>query len=320
MFESEVGQGRHGIDVDSSGNVYVTNFGEDKIVRFARGQTLATVTTHPAAITDIGHEEALLRGIVDPKGGEGGGQIEDCEVMIRPLGTPLPETGTPGDGIPCNETTPYPSSGMTDVSATVTGLEAEHLYHYRFEATNSAGENLGGERIVEARAVLDLETKPAPPEEIEKNQVTLEGQLDPDNLPTEYWYEYGPDDSYGLSTEKTPISGIGVKPTPFVLGHLQAGKRIHYRLVASNGTYGTTRGQDMVVRTASPPEITGVGTENVQETSADLHLKVNPVGFDTEYVVEYGTSIAYGNTIPGSGEDVGSGIEPVAERTPPRRA
>ena len=41
-----------------------------------------------------------------------------------------------------------------------------------------------------------------PAEEIEKNQVTLEGQLDPDNLPTEYWYEYGPDDSYGLSTKK----------------------------------------------------------------------------------------------------------------------
>ena len=303
--------GRHGIEVDSSGNVYVTNSGEDKIVRFARGQTLPTVTTHPAAIPDIGHEDALLRGIVDPEGGKGGGQIEDCEVAIKPIGTPLPETGTPGDGVPCNETTPYPNSGPKDVTATVTGLQATHLYHYRFEATNSAGENLGGERIVEARAVLDLETKAAPPEEIEKNQVTLEGQLNPDSLPSEYWYEYGPDGSYGLATEKTPISGTGIEPTPFVLGHLQAGKRIHYRLVASNGTYGTTRGQDMVVRTASPPEITGVGTENVQETSADLHLKVNPAGFDTNYVVEYGASTAYGSTIPGSGEDVGSGTEPV---------
>lgn len=304
---------RHGIQVDTSGVIYVTNFEKDTVVRFARGQTLPTVTTHPAAIPDIGHEEALLRGIVDPRGGEGGGQIEDCEVVIAPLGTPLPETGTPGNGTACNEATPYPASGPKDVTATVTGLQAEHLYHYRFEATNSAGENLGGERVVEAKAVLDLETKPAPPEEVLRNQVTLEGQLNPDNLATEYWYEYGPDDHYGLQTAKTPISGNGIKPTPFVLGHLQSGKRIHYRLVASNAQYGTTRGQDMVVRTASPPEITGVGSENVQETSADLHLKVNPVGFDTTYLVEYGTSSAYGNTIPASGEDIGSGTEPVQE-------
>jgi hypothetical protein len=307
------GSGRRAIEVDNSGNIYVTNFGADKIVRFARGETLPTVTTHPAAVPDIGHEEALLRGIVDPEGGKGGGQIEHCEVVIKPLGTPLPETGTIGDGVPCNETTPYPNSGPMDVSATVTGLQATHLYHYRFEAVNSAGENLGGERVVEAKAVLDLETKPAPPEEIERNQVTLEGQLNPDNLATEYWYEYGPDDTYGLSTEKTPISGSGVKPAPFVLGHLQAGKRIHYRLAASNAKYGTTRGQDVVVRTASPPEVTGVGAENVEETSADLHLKVNPVGFDTTYVVKYGTSTAYGSTIPGSGEDIGSGTEPVQE-------
>jgi hypothetical protein len=307
------GFGRHGIEVDDSGNIYVTNYEGDKVVRFARGSTLPTVTTHPAAIPDIGHEEAVLRGIVDPEGAKGGTQIEDCEVLIAPIGTALPKPGTTGDGIPCNETTPYPNSGPKDVSATVTGLEAMHIYHYRFEATNTAGENLGGERVVEAKAVLDVETKPAPPEEIERNQVTLEGHLNPDNLPTEYWYEYGPDTNYGLSTEKTPISGTGIKPTPFVLGHLQAGKRIHYRLVASNETYGTTRGQDEVVRTASTPEITGVGSENVEESSADIHLKVNPVGFDTTYVVKYGTSTAYGNTIPGSGEDIGSGTEPVQE-------
>jgi hypothetical protein len=303
--------GRHGIDVGPSGAIYVTNFQEDKIVRFARGETLPTVTTHPAAIPDLGHTEVLLRGIVDPEGGNGGSQIQGCEVMIKPIGTPFPETGTPGDGVPCNEPTPYPNSGPKDVTATVTGLEATHRYHYRFEATNAAGENLGGERIVEAKAVLDLETKPAPPEEIERNQVKLEGQLNPDNLATEYWYEYGPDKNYGQSTEKTPISGTGVKPTPFELGHLQAGKRIHFRLVASNATYGTTSGQDEVVRTASSPEITGVGAENVGETSADLHLKVNPVGFDTTYVVKYGTSTAYGSTIPGSGEDIGSGTEPI---------
>jgi hypothetical protein len=304
-------EGRHGLEVDPSGVIYVTNPQEEKITRFARGLTLPTVTTHPAAITDIGHEEALLRGIVDPMGGEGGTSIEDCEVVVRPLGTPLPETGTAGDGVPCNEATPFPSTGREDVTATVTGLEAEHLYHYRFEATNSAGENLGGERVFEARAVLDLETKPAPPDEIEKNQAMLEGQLNPDNLATEYWYEYGPDKTYGLQTHKVPISGTGIKPTPLVVEHLQAGKTFHFRLAASNVEYGTTHGQDMVFRTASPPEITGVGTENVQETSADIHLKVNPAGFDTSYVVEYGNSSSYGSTIPGSGEDIGSGLQPV---------
>src|SRR5262249_48640548 len=89
------------------------------------------------------------------------------------------------------------------------------------------------------------------------------------------------------------------------------GRPYHYRLVASNGL-GTTKGQDSAFRTASPPEITGVGADNVLETSADVHASIDPVGYDTNYHIEYGSTPSYGSSLPvGGGELTGSASQTV---------
>ena len=46
--------------------------------------------------------------------------------------------------------------------------------------------------------------------------------------------------------------------------------------------------------------------------SAALHADINPVGFDTSYYFEYGTTTDYGQVIPISPEDIGDGTEPVS--------
>ncbi|HEX6228455.1 MAG TPA: hypothetical protein VFZ41_03220, partial [Solirubrobacterales bacterium] len=166
-------------------------------------------------------------------------------------------------------------------------------------ASNANGSNFGGNRRVEAKAVLNLETKPATV--VDENNVVLNGQLDADNLPTTYYYEYGRTKSYGQTTPVTPINGAPgeVKPTPQAVGHLQRGKTYHFRLVATN-ELGTTKGEDVVFRTASPPEISGVGSENVLETSADLHAIINPVGYETTYQFLFGPTTGYGRSLPAS--------------------
>jgi hypothetical protein len=280
-----------GIDVDKDGNVYVGSQ-PNSIVRFSRGDTLPTITTKPAAIADIGHTDAVVRGIVDP---DGGGEITSCQVSFGTDKT----YAHPDSPVACDQATPFPGGSTTEVSATLTNLTVGQIYNYRVEASNEKGSNFGGNRRVEAKAVLSLETKP--PTNVDENNAVLNGQLDADNLPTNYYYEYGRTKTYGQTTPVTPINGAPgeVKPTPQAIGHLQRGKTYHYRLVASN-ELGTTKGEDVVFRTASPPDISGVGSENVLETSADLHAVINPVGFETTYKFLFGPTAAYGRGLPAS--------------------
>ncbi|HEY7257266.1 MAG TPA: hypothetical protein VH476_11365 [Solirubrobacterales bacterium] len=292
--ESQIGgNSAQGIDVDNSGNVYVTAE-PNRIVKFSKGEPLPSVFTKPAAISDIGHETATVRGTIDPAGG---GEVTACAVFVTP----------PGASVPCNESTPFPGGTPKEVSANLTGLTVGQTYKYKFTAGNGHGtNNFGGERRFEAKAVLSLETKPATG--VDENNATLNGQLDADGLATTYYYEYGPTSNYGLKSASQPINGSPgeIKATPLALGHLQRGRTYHYRLVASNGL-GTTKGQDVAFRTASPPEITGVGADNVLETSADVHASINPVGYDTNYHIEYGSTPNYGSSLPvGGGELTGS--------------
>lgn len=299
--EGHLEKSAQGLGIDNSGNLYTT-IEPNKVVKFTRGTTLPNVLTKPAAIADQGHEKATVHAVIDPAGG---GEITSCRVA---WGTTAKHTSPP---VPCEEATPYPDSGTKEVSATIEGLAVGQLFHYRFEAGNAAGTGLGGDRIFETKAVLSLVTKPATG--VDENDATLQGGFDADGKPTTYWYEFGPDTNYGQRTEERMVSGAPgtILQVPQALTHLQSGHTYHYRLVAEN-MLGTTYGPDEAFRTASPPEISGVGSKNVQETSADVFANINPVGYDTTYRFEYGLTPEYGQEAPAGGEDLGSGTEPVA--------
>ena len=278
-----------GVDVDKDGNVYVGSQ-PNTIVKFARGATLPTIFTAPPANADTGHTEAVVRGTVDP---DGGGAITGCQVSYGTDKT----YSHPDSPVACDEAMPLPAGAPSEVSATLINLTVGQTYYYRVEASNAAGLNFGGDRRVEAKAVLSLESKP--PTNIDENNAVFNGQLDTDNLATTYYYEYGRTKNYGQTTPVTPISGAAgeIKSTPQPVGHLQRGKTYNYRLVATN-SLGTTRGQNMTFRTASPPDISGVGARNVLETSADLHATINPVGSETTYEFHYGPTPDYGSSLP----------------------
>jgi len=289
-----------GVAIDNSANVYVTKE-PNKVVKFEKGDILPTVTTKAEAISDIGHTTATVRGLIDPAGG---GQIESCQVKWGKT------TAYSEPPVVCSPAAPYPDGSTKEVNAVVSGLTVGKTYHYRYEAANAKGNNFGGDRTFEAKAVLSLATKPAT--EIDQTKATLNGQLDTDGLETEYFYEFGPESNYGLSTAVTTVNGNPgeLLPTPFALTHLQRGHTYHYRLVGRN-SLGTTKGLDQALRTASPPEIAGIGAENVADTSADIHAAINPVGYESEYRFEYGTDPEYGQSLPLSGNQIGDGTSPV---------
>jgi hypothetical protein len=303
-----IGEGKlehsgRGVGIDNAGNLYTT-LEANKVVKFARGTTLPDVLTKPAAIADQGHTKATLRAVIDPAGG---GEITSCQLAWGPTAKHL------NAPVACTPATPYPGSGTKEVSATVEGLPVGQLYHYRFEAGNAAGTGFGTDRVFETKAVLSLETKPAT--NIDEHNATLNGQFDADGENTTYWYEYGPNTNYGQETPETTVSGPpgNIIQVPQPLTHLQTGHVYHYRLVAEN-SLGKTVGPDVKFRTASAPEITGVGAKNVQETTADVFASVNPVGFPTTYRFEYGPTPEYGQSAPIdlAEREIGSGTEPVS--------
>ena len=137
-------------------------------------------------------------------------------------------------------------------------------------------------------------------------------------METEYWYQWGRTTAYDQTTLDPADKGIVVNgapgeilSTPFDLVHLQSGRTYHFRLVARN-SLGVTVGDDQTFRTVSPPEISGVGARNITDTTADVHAVINPVGYDTVYTFEYGTTPSYGTSVPSSGNELtGNTPQPV---------
>jgi hypothetical protein len=284
------------IAVTRSHRVYAsTNAGargelKQKIVIYPAGDILPDVHTYPSDIEEVGHTSATLHGMVEPAGGD---PVDECFVEYSPSASYSSEVGT----APC---TPDASSSNyssnTEISAELSGLTEGQLYHYRLVAGNGHGTNTGIDRTVRPAFVLQAKTLPA--EEIDASGATLKASFDPDEIETHYHFEYGITTGYG---EETPSelggSGKGVIVVGQPIGGLPSGRVFHFRLVAENEN-GTTYGPDLTFRTGSVPDIGGVRTSDIGPSSAVLHARINPVGYDTEYTFEYGTTPNYGQSVP----------------------
>ncbi len=153
--------------------------------------------------------------------------------------------------------------------------------------------------------------------EIEPTSATLEGAVDPDGTQlTECYFEYGTGTLYGQSAPCVPAAGSIASdqsnhPVSAHLTDLERGTVYHFRLVAVNAN-GASYGQDASFPTLPPPSIDSAVATNVTLESADLTAKIDPNGYDTTYRTEWGTSTAYGEILPASGEeDIGAGTSDV---------
>ena len=140
------------------------------------------------------------------------------------------------------------------MSAAVSGLSPDTLYHFRLEATNAAGTAFGFDQ--------ELGTGPSVAGEsaggIRLSDATISAQVDPNTDPTTFQVEYGPSaGSYPDSTSELSAGSADTASTAQAqLTGLQPGTTYHYRVVATNAI-DTSDGPDQTFTTVQPPPTFG---------------------------------------------------------------
>jgi hypothetical protein len=201
------------------------------------------------------------------------------------------------------------AAGTTDsaVSVTLSGLTPGTSYHYRLDATSSAGTSTGSDGIFTTPSAPGVVTGAAT--SVAGTSATLNGTVDPNGEPTTYSFQYGTTAAYGSSTAQASIAaGTSVISVSAPVSGLAASQTYHFRLIATSAA-GSTDGPDMSFKLASPPSATTSPTVAISGTSARLSGTVNPDGQATTWVFQYGVATSYGATT--ATVSAGSGSQPV---------
>lgn len=206
------------------------------------------------------------------------------------------------DSVTENETAPVTltaPSGETPLSEPITGLTAGTTYTARVVAENGLGESVANTvTFTTLPAVKNVQTDPAT--EVKTTEATLNGSLDPDGIPTTFYFEYGKTKGYGHTAPLAPGDPVGSTapgqtPVSALLTDLEPGATYHFRLVGVN-SFGETRGVDQAFTTFEPPSINSFSSRNVTETSAELIGEIDPNGTPIEEAYfEYGPTLNYGS-------------------------
>jgi FG-GAP repeat len=198
-----------------------------------------TVVTGVAS--SVTQASATLNATVNPNEGA----VSDCHFEYGPI-----EFESYEFSVPC---TPSPGSGNSPVavSASVGGLSAITIYHFRVVATNPGGTSFGEDHT--------FKTRPNPPtvvtgvaSSITQTSATLNATVNPNGSKvTLCHFEYGPTESYGSGVLCTPSPGSGNSPVAVSasVGGLSANTIYHFRIVAST-LGGTSSGADQAFVTA----------------------------------------------------------------------
>jgi DNA-binding beta-propeller fold protein YncE len=205
-----------------------------------------------------------------------------------------------------------PSGGYITQFATPSGSEgiAVDQASGRLYVSSNSVVDIYGPGVI----VPDVTTGPA--SNVHVASATLGGVVNPDSIQvTACQFEFGTSTGYGQTAVCSPEPGASAGEVA-VSGEatgLQENTTYHYRLTASNAG-GSESGEDKTFTTAGPPMIDAEFSSGVTQNSANLQAQIDPKGSDTTYYVQYGSSTAYGGTLPVPDGDAGSGKTDVPAR------
>jgi hypothetical protein len=204
---------------------------------------------------------------------------------------------------------PYLGAQEEDVSQEVTGLAPNTTYVVCLAAENEAGERTVGPAIGFTTAPQQPVTEAAT--EVTARSARLQGTLEPPGTTLEYQFQYnrGSSCAGGLSTALA--SGEG--SVSAVVEGLTPGTTYTFCLVAFNaGGFQQTIGEPVLLETLlAPPTVRAEYASDVSAHSAMLHATINPDGPGTTYHFEYGSTGAYGSTVPVPEGRIGPGLADV---------
>jgi hypothetical protein len=179
----------------------------------------------------------------------------------------------------------------------LTGLAASTTYDYRVVAVSAGGTVEG------SNATFTTPKTPAPmpttsaATALTSAAATLNGSVNPEGVPTTYYFQYGTTAAYGSKTATQSAGSASTAQTVATnVSGLAATTTYHYRLVAVSAG-GTVVGGDLTFTTSKLP-VPAVGTglaTGVTTATAVLNGTVNPEGLATSYYFQYGTTSGYGH-------------------------
>jgi DNA-binding beta-propeller fold protein YncE len=267
-------------------------------LEFETEDAVTAVETKPAS--GVTYTEATLNGSlfnIDPNPASEGVHYFFQYGETNSYGNTVP--APPGDDIGVGEE-------KFEVNKIVTGLTPNTLYHFRLVGVNSFGTTFGIDRIFLTAGPPRITAEPA----VAKgpNEETLKDGLNPDGEETKYYFEYGETPPTGTSA-RTPEASIPANGGPTVeavISGLKLGTVYHYRLVAFHESEKASPvvGPDQTFTTAL---IESESATQLTDTTAIIEALLNPQGSDVKYHFEYGTSTAYGTTLPVPDGDLAPG-------------
>lgn len=201
-----------------------------------------------------------------------------------------------------------------DASDSLFGLDCETTYSFRAFAQNSQGTDQGLTRTLTTGACPGgppfADTDPA--DSISADSARLTAEVNPNDTPTEAWFEWGTTTSLGNPTSPQSLPADnqyrGVTQT---ISSLDCETTYYFQAVAQN-THGTDRGAIHSFATSpctGPPDAQTNSATSITTSSATLQGQVNPNGLPTEAWFEWGTTSSLG--VETAREAVGTGSQSV---------
>lgn len=207
-------------------------------------------------------EEATLKGLVDPNGQATTYQFE--------YGT---SSGTYTGKVPASPASAGSGYLALPVSAKVTGLSPGTKYFYRIVGSSPGGTFKANEISFLSSKAPGTEILPV--SGIWRSKATLSAKIEPHELATTYYFEYGPTTSYGTKTTSKEISKETVSATVTEpLSILSQLTEYHYRLVASNSA-GTVVGKDQTFTTFGLTFLYAVGGAELKNSAPMKAVSTN---------------------------------------------
>jgi LPXTG-site transpeptidase (sortase) family protein len=193
---------------------------------------------------------------------------------------------------------PVTGNTNTAVSAAITGLTPNTLYHYRVVGVSAGGTTNGGDLTFTTSLAAPTVTTNAATL-VTMTGATLNGTVNANNSSTTVTFEYGLTNAYGTTVTATqsPVTGTSNTAVSFVLTGLTTNTTYHYRVVGVN-TGGTTNGGDQTFTTnATGPTVVTDAATGMTSIGATLNGTVNANNASTAVTFEYGLTNAYGTIV-----------------------
>jgi hypothetical protein len=205
-------------------------------------------------------------------------------------------------------------AGTTDVAVqqSLSGLAPSTTYHYSLVATSAGGTVDGHDATFATTPTPAPAATTSAATAVTSAAATLNGSVNPEGVPTSYYFEYGTTAAYGIKTAtQSAGSGTATQAAAASVTGLAASTTYHYRLVAAS-TGGTVVGGDVTFTTAKTPvpAVDTLAATKLGITTAVVNATVNPDGIATTYYFQYGTTSGYGHNT--ATHSAGSGTTPAA--------